>query len=113
MNPRIGTIMYVGNVYVLYGTSTNKYASKPHSIILGENKEQAIASLNQLSTLSDSLGRKDNLEVMGTNEKTTTIFKVMGNIYFATSGVAGEADCLYFLKFKEAIKAIEEYDENK
>lgn len=112
MKPRTGIVMYIGNTYVLLGSSTNKYERDFHSILLGDTKEQAINTITQLTTISDSITRDNNLDVMGINNKTTTLFKFLSTVCFKTVGVAGESDCLYYMPAEDVIAAIKEYSEN-
>ena len=112
MKPRAGIIMYIGNTYVLLGSSTNKYERNFHSILLGDTKEQAINTITQLTTIGDSITRDNDLDVMGMNSKTTTLFKFLGTVCFKTVGVAGESDCLYYMPAEDVITAIREYSEN-
>lgn len=111
-NPRMGAITYTDNTYILLGSSSNRYETNFHTIVLGETKEQAITSVTQLSTLSDSLGKKDELKVLGIKGETTIIFKSLGTVVFVTNGVAGWTDVLWNMKFDKAIEAIQNYEEN-
>ena len=108
---RHGEIRYDGNIYYLCGESSNRFESKMHTIVLGTTKETAIVSINQLDSLSDNMGRKDEVKVIGIGDKQTTLFKEMGTLCFTTQYVAGWTDCLYALKPQKAIKAIEEFVE--
>lgn len=112
LKPRTGIIMYFSNTYFLLGSSNNKYESKFHSILLGDTKEQAINSINQLKTIGDSITRDKDFVVMGMDNKTTMLFKILGTVCFATIGVAGQSDCLYYMPAEDIITAIKEYSEN-
>jgi hypothetical protein len=111
--PRHGEIRYNGSMYFLCGESMNRFESSMHTIVLGETKEEAINSLQQLDSLKENMTRKDEIIVMGVNGKETTLFKVMGTLCFATNGVAGESDVLYLLKHEKAIKAINNFNEEQ
>lgn len=106
--PRLAEIKHIDGVYILLGGSNNSYEKTMHSIVLGDSKEQAINSIIQLSTLKNSLGKKDELNVLGINGKTTKIYKVaFGTVVFSTSGVAGVSDVLYFLSETRANEIVE------
>lgn len=109
--PRHGEIRFNGEMYFLCGESMNHFENNMHTIVLGETKEEAINSLQQLDSLKKNMSRKDEIIVMGVNGKETTLFKVMGSICFATRGVADKSDVLVLMKLEKAIKAIKEFNE--
>lgn len=102
-----GCIRYINGTYVLMGASTNQFENTMHSIILGDDKESAIQSLNDLRELKNNCPKE--LIVTGVNNKNTRIFKAAGCILFATDGVAGESNGLFYLNCDKAIKAIKDF----
>lgn len=111
--PRHGEIRYNGFMYFLCGESINQYENNMHTIVLGETKEQAIKSLQQLDSLKKSMSRKDRIIVTGANNEETTLFKVMGTLCFSTKHIADKSDVLYLLKIENAIKAINNFNEEQ
>lgn len=111
--PRHGEIRYNGFMYFLCGESMNQYENNMHTIVLGETKEQAIKSLQQLDSLKKSMSRKDEIIVAGANGKETTLFKFMGTLCFSTKYIADKSDVLALLKIEKAIKAINDFNEEQ
>ena len=111
--PRQGEIRYNGFMYFLCGESLNKFENHMHTIVLGETKENAIKSLQQLDSLKKSMSGEDEIIVMGANGKETTLFKFMGVLCFSTRGIADKSDVLVLLKIENAIRAINNFNEKQ
>lgn len=107
----LGEIRYFDSTsnYILFGASTNQFESTMHSIVLGQTKEEAIKSLQDLQALKKQC--KEELVVYGANNSETHIFRAEGTTVFATHSVAGYSFALYYLKIDKAIEAVQNFNE--
>lgn len=105
-----GEIRYLNEQgFVYLGVTDNQFEKSMASIFLGDDKQCAIATLNDLSNLKNTIG-KETLVVLGANRKTTKLFKsVVGELVFETDGVAGVSHALFITNWNKAITAIEEF----
>lgn len=104
-------IRYIGEVYYLFGVSSNQFENKMPSIRLGKTKEEAILTLTDLKELPKTIGKQE-LVIMGYDEAYTTIWNNgLGAIAFRTQRIAGATYCIYYLNLKKATKMIQEFVE--
>jgi hypothetical protein len=104
-----GCIRYCDGTYILMGASTNEFEDSMHSIILGDSKESAILSLQDLAKLKKSC--PNTIVVSSGNMRNTKIYKIAGETIFESEGVAGYTHALYWLKIDKAISAINQFNE--
>lgn len=109
-----GCIRYMDNAYVLLGSTNNRYESTMATIFLGNSKESAILTLNDLQKIVNKETEipKGGLVVKGYGDDRTTIYKIMGTFPFKTDGVAGETSVLWTMRhrFDEAKDAIRNFN---
>lgn len=105
----MGEIRYVSDGFVLFGVTDNHYENSMASIYLGETKEEALETLEDLRKIVK--GEKEvpkNFVVRGCNGKETQIYRSFGEWIISTKGVAGDSHILWrmssrFEKAKEAV----------
>ena len=105
-----GEIRYLNEQgFIYFGVTDNQFEKSMANIFLGTDKQSAIATLNDLSNLKNTIG-KETLVVRGADGKPTQLFKsVVGELVFKTYGVAGVSHALSLTKWNKAINAIEEF----
>jgi hypothetical protein len=88
---RMGVVQlkYDGDFFLVLTTS-NQF-DKPMLLKLGDNKESALLSLNDLLDLADSLQGTEMQSIDNGYEKELTISKSMGSLAFQARGYAGIA----------------------
>jgi chromosome segregation ATPase len=112
-----GYIRYMedSGTYVLLGSTNNRFENTMASIVLGDSKESAILTLNDLQkiVMKETDFPKSGLVVMGYNGKKTTIYKLQGTFAFKTESVAGETYILWHMKrqFDNARQAILDFND--
>lgn len=111
-----GGIRYLSNgTYVLFGETKNQFEDSMASIVLGDSKESAILTLEDLRKIVNKEVEipKGGLIVNGVNGKKTTIYKSQGSFAFETEYVAGESFLLWHMKrkFEEIKDAIRKFDD--
>ena len=112
---RYGCIRYSDGLYYLCGSTNNKYEKSYATILLGDDKESAILSLDDLYKIVSKETKlpKGGLIVKSINNKTTTIYKTINGPTLKTEYVAGESYILYAMrnKFDEAKESINNFKE--
>ena len=109
-----GEIRYIRGMFILFGASDNRFEDSMHSIYLGNNKESAILSLEDLRKIvKKETPLRNTIVVKGFNDKNTEIVKVMGEIIFSTEYVAGVSHLFWAMRndFENAKNAIENFNE--
>lgn len=112
---RYGCIRYSDGLYYLCGSTNNKYEKSYATILLGDDKESAILSLDDLYKIVSKETKlpKGGLIVKSIDNKTTTIYKTINGPTLKTEYVAGESYILYAMrnKFDDAKEAINNFKE--
>ena len=112
---RYGCIRYSDGLYYLCGSTNNKYEKSYATILLGDDKESAILSLDDLYKIVSKETKlpKGGLIVKSIDNKTTTIYKTINGPTLKTEYVAGESYILYAMrnKFDEAKESINNFKE--
>lgn len=109
----IGYIHYTQEGYVLFGITNDIFEVLMPSIFLGETKEDAIASLNEL----DNIDTKHNQLLRGEFYYASIIYSYDGskkNLMLITEGVRGQSPILSILThemYNSAIKSIVKFNE--
>ena len=111
-----GEIRYVKDEgYVLFGATDNRFEKSMASILLGEDKNSAILTLEDLQKIVKRKVKFSDLVVKGSNGKATTIIKgPLGEAaVFSTAGVAGFSHILWSMRnrFKSAKQAIVDFED--
>lgn len=112
---KYGAIRYINDTYYLFGVTDNKYEDSMASILLGDTKESAVLTLEDLRKIVKKETKlTESLVVKGLGNKNTTIQKGFGEILFSTSGVAGFSHLLWTMrnKFEDAKEAVLSFEEN-
>ena len=109
--PSRGCIRYSHGTYFLCGSTDNQFEDTYATIYLGDDKESAILSLEDLRKIVSKEIElpKSGLVVKDVDGKRTTLYKRFdGMIYFKSEYVAGETYVLYTMrnKFDAAKQAI-------
>ena len=112
---RYGCIRYSDGLYYLCGSTNNKYEKSYATILLGDDKESAILSLDDLYKIVSKETKlpKGGLIVKSIDNKTTTIYKTINGPTIKTEYVAGESYILYAMrnKFNDAKESINNFQE--
>ena len=112
---RYGCIRYSDGLYYLCGSTDNRYEETYATILLGDNKESAILSLDDLYKIvtRETKLPKGGLIVKSMNNKTTTIYRTINGPTLKTEYVAGNSYILYAMrnKFDDAKDAINNFKE--
>ena len=112
---RYGCIRYSDGFYYLCGSTNNKYEKSYATILLGDDKESAILSLDDLYKIVSKETKlpKGGLVVRSIDNKTTTIYRTINGPTLKTEYVAGESYILYAMrnKFDEAKESINNFKE--
>ena len=104
---------YIKHVYYFCGSTDNQFEKKGATILLGTDKESAIASLNDLENIRKTITNNDKFVVKNADgELNTTLFKVV-SLAFREEGVAGTSYALGtgYINFNKARKAITDFNE--
>ena len=101
------------HIYCFCGVTSNEYETTCATILLGSDKESAIASLTDLENIRDTISKGNELMVQDIfGELNTTLFKVV-SLAFKTEGVEGISYALGtgYINFNKARQAIADFDE--
>lgn len=113
--PGAGEIRYIEGEYILFGVTDNRFEKQMASIVLGDTKESAILTLEDLQKIIKKETKlSETLVVRGFDGKYTRIFKhPMSVARFSTDGIAGTTDVLWTLrnKFGAAKQLIRRFEE--
>lgn len=114
--PGYGEIRFIEGEYILFGSTDNQFEHSMASIVLGDTKESAVLTLEDLrKIIKKEVKLSNDLVVRGCNGKYTTIIKYpMTVARFKTDGVAGYTDVLWSLRnrFEEAKQAVFNFEES-
>jgi hypothetical protein len=112
-----GEIRYMESegLYVLCGVTNNKFENSMATIVLGDSKESANLSLDDLHKICTRETKlpKGGLVVNGYAGKSTEIYFTMNGPTIKTEYIAGESFVLFFMKkkFDDAKNAINTFKE--
>lgn len=105
-----GCIRYYDGLYYLCGSTDNRYETRYATVLLGDDKESAILSLDDLYRIVSGKTKlpNDGLVVKGMSNKKTAICKTMHSLTLKTEYVAGNSYILDAMrnKFDDAKKAV-------
>ena len=105
-----GTIFYENGSYILYGPTNYRYSNALHTLYLGDTKESAIKSLEDLERMRNNT--QAEWIIAQPNGKDVRIFHDSGFFLFSTKDVPGYTSVLHYLKTEKAIKKIAELEIN-
>lgn len=99
-----GQILNENGSYILYGPTNYRYSDARHTLYLGDSKESAIKSLEDIEQMRNTLDAE--WLVAQPDGKPVRIYHYDGFFLFSKEGVPGYSSVLHYLKTEKAIQKI-------